>query len=108
SRGRHFACAFRADEDEANAGLSLILDGQAEQNRIDPALCQARARCWFEEVASGKVASLPAIARHEGLRRRYVTRLSKLAFVAPAIAEAIAAGPARPLVSTCRSCWMGA
>ena len=28
----------------------------------------------------------------EGLRKRYVTRLSKLAFIAPAIAEAIAAG----------------
>jgi hypothetical protein len=52
----------------------------------------ARARGWFAEVASGKVASLAAIARREGLRKRYVTRLTKLAFVAPAIAEAIAGG----------------
>ena len=52
----------------------------------------ARARCWFQEVASGKVASLAAIARREGLRKRCVTRLTKLAFLAPPIAEAIATG----------------
>jgi DNA invertase Pin-like site-specific DNA recombinase len=75
--------------------LRLILDGQAQQERrVDPALLKAlaRARGWFMEVASGKVTSLAAIARREGLRKRYVTRLTKLAFVAPAIAEAIAAG----------------
>jgi hypothetical protein len=52
----------------------------------------ARARAWFEEVASGRAASLAAIARREGLRKRYVARLTKLAFVAPPIVEAIAAG----------------
>jgi site-specific DNA recombinase len=77
--------------------LRLILDSQASQHRrVDSALLKAlaRARAWFEEVASGKVASLGAIARREGLRKRYVTRLTKLAFVAPVIAEAIAAGRA--------------
>jgi site-specific DNA recombinase len=75
--------------------LRLILDGQADQQRpVDPALLKAlaRARSWFEEVATGRVASLAAIGRREGLRKRYVTRLTKLAFVAPPIAEAIAAG----------------
>jgi hypothetical protein len=52
----------------------------------------ARARAWFEEVASGKMPSLAAIARREGLRKRYVTRQAKLAFVAPSIAEMIAEG----------------
>jgi site-specific DNA recombinase len=54
----------------------------------------ARARCWFDEVASGQVRSLVEIARREGLRRRYVTRLTRLAFVAPCLVEAVAAGRA--------------
>jgi DNA invertase Pin-like site-specific DNA recombinase len=75
--------------------LRLILEGHTEEPRPhDPALLKAlaRARSWFEEVACGKVASLAALARREGLRKRYLTRLTKLAFVAPAIADAIAAG----------------
>jgi site-specific DNA recombinase len=52
----------------------------------------ARARVWFEEVASGRASSLTEIARREGLKNRYVARLTKLAFIAPSIAEAIAAG----------------
>ena len=52
----------------------------------------ARARGWFEELASGLVRSLVEIARREGLAKRYVTRLTKLAFVSPAFVEAIAEG----------------
>jgi site-specific DNA recombinase len=75
--------------------LRLILDGRTdEQRQLDPALLKAlaRARSWFEEVASGRVGSLAEIARREGLRKRYVARLTKLAFLAPAIAEALAEG----------------
>lgn len=36
----------------------------------------ARSRCWFEELASGRVHSIAEIARREGLAKRYVTRLS--------------------------------
>ena len=77
--------------------LRLILDGHGEKRRqLDPALLKAlgRARCWFEELACGRVGSLAAIARREGLRKRYVTCLTKLAFVAPEITEAIATGRA--------------
>jgi hypothetical protein len=49
---------------------------------------------WFEEVASGRVQALVEIARREGLPKRYVTRLAKLAFVSPVVVEAIAAGRA--------------
>jgi len=75
--------------------LRLILDGHAERPpQVDSALLKAlaRARVWFDEVASGRVASFAEIARREGLRKRYVTRLTKLAFVAPKIAEAVAGG----------------
>jgi hypothetical protein len=75
--------------------LRLILDGRAdEQRQVDPALLKglARARSWFEDVAFGRASSLAEIARREGLRKRYVAPLTKLAFLAPAIAEAIAEG----------------
>jgi hypothetical protein len=75
--------------------LRLILDGRAdEQRQLDPVLLKAlaRARAWFEEVASGRVSSLAEIARREGLRKRYVARLTKLALIAPSIAEAIVEG----------------
>jgi hypothetical protein len=54
----------------------------------------ARARCWFEEVASGRTQSLVEIARRERLPKRYVTRLARLAFVSPVVAEAVAGGRA--------------
>ena len=57
----------------------------------------ARARVWFDELASGRVRSLAEIARNEGIGKRYVERLSRLAFVAPAIVEAICQGQAAEL-----------
>jgi site-specific DNA recombinase len=77
--------------------LRLVLDGHAgNPPQVDAALFKAfaRARCWFDEVASGQVRSLVAIARREGLQQRYVTRLTSLAFVAPHLVEAVAAGRA--------------
>jgi hypothetical protein len=52
----------------------------------------ARSRAWFEELASGQVHSLADIARRENITRRYVERLSRLAFAAPTIVEAICQG----------------
>ena len=77
--------------------LRLILDGRAdEQRQVDLALLKAlaRARAWFEDVASGRASSLAEISRREGLRKRYVARLTKLAFIAPSIAEAVVEGRA--------------
>ena len=63
-------------------------------HKVDPALLKAVARSseWFEELASGRVHSLADIARRENITRRYVERLSRLAFVAPTIVEAICQG----------------
>jgi hypothetical protein len=76
--------------------MRIILDGQPQAPQVDPALLKAiaRARYWFEEVASGRVRSLVEIARRQGLPKRYVTRLARLAFVSPVVAEAVAAGRA--------------
>jgi len=72
----------------------IIAAGGDLPRKVDPALLKAvsRARVWFDEFASGRVRSLAEIARHEGIAKRYVERLSRLAFVAPAIVEAICQG----------------
>ena len=78
--------------------MRLIINGGDEPRKADPALLKAfaRARGWFDELASGRVDSLVEIARREGLPKRYVTRLTKLAFVSPAFVEAIALGEISP------------
>jgi site-specific DNA recombinase len=72
----------------------LIINGGDQPRKPDPALLKAlaRARLWFDELASGCVSSLAEIARREGLPKRYVTRLTKLAFVAPVFVDAVADG----------------
>jgi site-specific DNA recombinase len=74
--------------------MRLVINGGDEPRRPDPALLKAfaRARGWFEELASGRVRSLVEIARREGLAKRYVTRLTKLAFVSPEFVDAIIEG----------------
>ena len=74
--------------------MRLIINGGDEPRKPDPALLKAlaRARGWFEELSSGRVPSLVEIARREGLAKRYVTRLTKLAFVSPTFAEAVVEG----------------
>ena len=74
--------------------MRLIINGGDEPRTPDSALLKAfaRARRWFEELASGRIRSLVDIARREGLAKRYVTRLTKLAFISPAFVEAVAEG----------------
>jgi hypothetical protein len=78
--------------------MRLIINGGNEPRKPDPALLKAfaRARGWLEELASGRVRSLVEIARRERLAKRYVARLTKLAFVSPAVVDAIAEGHVPP------------
>ena len=80
----------------------VIAAGNEPPRKIDPALLKAvaRARVWFDELASGRVRSLAEVARNEGILKRYVERLSRLAFVAPAIVEAICQGQQPAELST--------
>ncbi|WP_370655464.1 recombinase family protein [Candidatus Binatus sp.] len=80
----------------------IILEGCEDSSRnVDPALLKAIARAtqWFEELASGQVRSLAEIARRDGLPKRYVERLTKLAFLAPRIVDAVVEGCAAPGLS---------
>ena len=62
--------------------------------RLDPALAKAiaRARGWFESIASGRVASFAEIATEERVSDQYVGKLMPLAFLSPSIVEEVLAG----------------
>ena len=52
----------------------------------------ARATQWFEELASCQAGSLAEVARRERLPKRYVERLTKLAYLAPRSVQAVVEG----------------
>ena len=74
-----------------------MLPGLAQQNhssRCDPALIKviARGRAWFEELASCRARSHDELAKRDGITRRYIRRLVRLAFLSPQLVEAILQG----------------
>ena len=74
--------------------MRLVIDDGSPSAQADPTLIKtiARARTWFEELASGRAASLIDIARREGIDKGYISHSLKFAFLAPDIVEAIVAG----------------
>jgi hypothetical protein len=56
----------------------------------------ARGRQWSDDLLAGRVESVAVIAQREGVLAHYVRRLTRLAFLAPKIVEAIAAGHQPP------------
>jgi len=75
----------------------LILPGLDQPNhsaRRDPALIKAiaRGRAWFDELVTGRALSLQALAERNGITRRYIRRLVGLAFLSPALVDAIMQG----------------
>jgi site-specific DNA recombinase len=66
--------------------------------RIDSAILKAaaRARRWFDDLVSGRAASMLEIGKREGVGKRHVSRMIRLAFLAPAIVESIAEGRQPP------------
>jgi DNA invertase Pin-like site-specific DNA recombinase len=82
----------------------LILPGLDQPNhsaRRDPALIKAIARghAWFDELATGRALSLEALAKRDGITRRYIRRLVGLAFLSPELVDAILQGR-QPVVLT--------
>jgi site-specific DNA recombinase len=78
-------------------GVELRLVIEAENPppaRPDPSLLKviARGHRWFNELASGRAASIREIAKREGLHDSYVKRLIPLAFLAPEIVRSICEG----------------
>jgi site-specific DNA recombinase len=83
--------------------LRLVIQNEpSSKSKVDIVLMKyiARAHQWFDELVSGEVQSLTAIAAREGLSYRFVGKIVRLAFLAPEIVEAIAEGRQPPELST--------
>jgi len=75
--------------------LRLVVNGdRSKAQKADPALLKAIARAhrWFDDLVTGRVASMAEIGTREGLPKNYVSWLIRLAFLAPNIVEAIIQG----------------
>ncbi len=74
--------------------IRLVLGDGSQEMKGDPSLIKAiaRARIWFEELASGRTASMSDIARREAIDKGYISNLLKLAFLSPDIVDTIIAG----------------
>ena len=75
--------------------MKFVINGNSKaSDRTDPALLKliARAHCWFDDLVSGRAASMVEIGKREKLGKRYVSRIIRLAFLAPNIVEQIVKG----------------
>ena len=74
--------------------MRLVIGGGVSTRKTDPTLLKAVARGhkWFNELASGRAVFTREIAAREGVNERFVRRLIPLAFLSPAIVQAITDG----------------
>jgi len=84
--------------------IRIIPPSDSQENpptRPDPALLKAivQARLWYEMLVSGQAMSLRAIATATGVDERYVSRVLRCAFLAPAIVEGVMNGKQLPSVT---------
>jgi site-specific DNA recombinase len=80
----------------------VIGSGSGSVPKIDSAILKAsaRARRWLNDLVSGRAASMAEIGQREGVGKRYVSRMIRLAFLAPAIIERIVEGRQPPELTT--------
>jgi site-specific DNA recombinase len=80
----------------------VIGNGSGSAPRIDSTILKATARAHrsFDDLVSGRAASMVEIGKREGIGKRYVSRMIRLAFLAPAIVERIAEGRQPPELTT--------
>jgi site-specific DNA recombinase len=79
--------------------LRLVINGRARAScKTDQSLLRAvaRAHCWFDDLVSGRWGSMVEIAKCNGVGKQYVSRLIRLAFLAPEMVERIVAGRQPP------------
>ncbi|MBT3787082.1 MAG: recombinase family protein, partial [Alphaproteobacteria bacterium] len=73
----------------------LVITGvNNNQSQPDKQLCQllARARLWYDQLASAEIPSVRAIAKRDGVVESEVTRILPLAFLSPEIIESVLRG----------------
>jgi len=79
--------------------LRLVISSGARAScKTDQPLLRAvaRAHCWFDDLVTGRCGSMVEIAKCNGVGKQYVSRLIRLAFLAPEMVERIVAGRQPP------------
>lgn len=77
-------------------------EGTAQPRKSDSTLVKALARAfrWKRMLESGEFGTIAELAEREGIAPSYMTRVLRLAFLAPDIVEAILDGqPAMPFTA---------
>jgi hypothetical protein len=76
-------------------------DGTTRDAQPDATLVKlvAKARSWWNDLRTGEL-DIPALAKREGVTASYVTRIIRLAFLAPGVVEALLTGSQRATVSS--------
>ena len=77
--------------------LRLVINNRPaadEAGKQDPALMKwlARGRRWYQQLTSGQMPSLRAIAAAEGITERFVSRVISGSLLAPDIVEKVVSG----------------
>ena len=75
--------------------MKFVIQGNSKASpKADAALLKliARAHCWFDNLVSGRAASMVEIGKREKVGKRYVSRIIRLAFLSPNIVEQIVKG----------------
>jgi len=77
--------------------LRLVI-GAGSSPGVDSTILKgiARAHRWFDDLVSGRSASMVEIGRREGVSKPYISRMIRLAFLSPAIVERIVDGRQPP------------
>ena len=77
--------------------MRLVVGGRGDP-KVDSALIKAVARAnqWLAELLSGRSKTLDEMGRRDRVSKRYVSRIIRLAFLAPSIIEEIARGDQPP------------
>ena len=79
-----------------NGAVKLVVTqpaGQTENASLIAAI--ARGTCWFDELTSGKAASISEIATREKVTQSYVGRLLNLGLIDPALVKLVLDGDPR-------------
>ncbi len=78
--------------------MKIVLEGHNAPSRVDLPLLKAvaRARRWSDDLVSGRIESVDALAKREGCDKRSVRRMMRVGFLSPEIIEAIAEGRQPP------------
>jgi hypothetical protein len=95
--GNHLTLSVPARLARAGLGTKLIVEGEPSANP-DPTLIKLllKAERLRTMLLTGGVASIEEIAKRQGVTSSYVTRLLRLAFLAPDITAAILHGRHSP------------